>query len=228
MESKLPRYLESAAVSVAMIASSLAAYQLTPTIKVADSRPKVSLAELFPSAFGDWKLDAASPIVLPSADVQANLNKIYNQVLTRTYVNGSGYRIMLSVAYGGDQSDGLTVHRPEICYPAQGFEVSKISEESLMLEGHSIPVTRLVTKKATRTEPVTYWVVNGDVAVGKRFDARLVQLRYGLKGLIPDGMLIRISSIDIDPANAFSVQSGFASELAASLPESRRARIGVS
>jgi len=211
-----------------MVASSFAAYQVTPTVKVADSRPKVPLAELFPSTFGDWKMDSASPIVLPSADVQAKLDKIYNQILTRTYVNRSGYKIMLSVAYGGDQSDGLAVHRPEICYPAQGFEVLRISDENLLLGGQSIPVTRLITKKATRTEPVTYWIVNGDVPVGKRFDARLVQLRYGLKGLIPDGMLIRISSIDIEPANAFGVHNEFATELAASLPASRRIRIGVS
>ena len=27
------------------------------------------------------------PVVLPAPDVQANLNKVYNQVLARTYVN---------------------------------------------------------------------------------------------------------------------------------------------
>lgn len=52
-----------------------------------------------------------------------NLDKLYSQTLTRTYINNDGYRIMLSVAYGENQlsSDVTQVHRPEFCYVAQGF-----------------------------------------------------------------------------------------------------------
>jgi EpsI family protein len=37
------------------------------------------------------------------------------------YVNASGYRIMLSLAYGSDQRGALQAHKPEVRYPAQGF-----------------------------------------------------------------------------------------------------------
>ena len=54
---------------------------------------------------------------------EAIINKIYNQTLTRTYINPRGDRIMLSIAYGRDQSDALQMHKPELCYPAQGFRL---------------------------------------------------------------------------------------------------------
>ena len=33
-----------------------------------------------------------------------------------------GRQIMLSIAYGEDQRDGMKLHYPEVCYPAQGFQ----------------------------------------------------------------------------------------------------------
>ena len=50
------------------------------------------------------------PLVLPAPDVQSQINAIYNQVLTRTYVSDSGQRVMLLIAYGGDQYDGTSAH----------------------------------------------------------------------------------------------------------------------
>ena len=93
-----------------------------PTKKIADTW-ETDLEKMFPTQFGDWQVDRSMPVILPAPDVQAKLDAIYNQVLARTYVNvRTGERVMLSVAYGGDQSDGMSVHLPEVCYPAQGFE----------------------------------------------------------------------------------------------------------
>lgn len=42
---------------------------------------------------------------------QELLDKLYSQILTRTYVNAKGYRIMLSLAYGSDQRGALQAHK---------------------------------------------------------------------------------------------------------------------
>jgi hypothetical protein len=76
-----------------------------PTTHLADQRAKVDLETLFPRSFGDWVVDDRVPVQLVSPDTEALLNKIYHQTLSRVYVNPRGERIMLSVAYGGDQSD---------------------------------------------------------------------------------------------------------------------------
>jgi hypothetical protein len=41
----------------------------------------------------------------------------------------------------------------------------------------------------------------------------MVQLRFGLSGQIPDGMLVRVSSISSNPAQAFNGQEEFISAL---------------
>jgi EpsI family protein len=207
-------------------ASAALANALVPTFRIADTRPRTALAELVPVRFGDWVEDRSIPVVLPSPDVQANLSKVYNQVLARTYVNHDGYRVMLSLAYGGDQSDGMNVHRPEVCYPAQGFEVQRVWSERLAIADRIIPISRATTRLGPRNEPLTYWIINGDKVIDARsFDGRLTQLSYTLRGKIPDGMLVRVSSIDADAKHAFEVQDRFSRDMLRALDPAFKVRI---
>lgn len=218
--------LQAAIVLALAVATAALAHAWVPTVRIADTRPKTPLAELMPAKFGDWVEDRSMPVVLPAPDVQANLNKIYNQVLARTYINPQGYRIMLSVAYGGDQSDGMSVHRPEVCYPAQGFEVQRVWSDRLELDGRQIPISRATTRLGARNEPLTYWIVNGDRVIGSHgFDGRIVQLSYTLRGRIPDGMLVRVSSIDANAQRAFEMQDRFSREMVRALDPAFRVRI---
>jgi EpsI family protein len=196
-----------------------------PTVFLADGIGKPDLEVLFPKAFGTWKVDVDLPSVLPAPDVQAELDKIYNQVLSRTYVNPQGERIMLSVAYGGDQSDGTSAHRPEVCYPAQGFEITYNHKSVLDLGGAPLPVRQLMSRKTGRAEPVTYWIVVGEQAVTTGVDQKLAQMRYGLRGIVADGMLVRVSSIDRNQAHGHGVQSDFIAALAVTLPVKDRLRV---
>ena len=137
-----------AAIVVAlMVASFAVAAAWRPTAKLADQRPKVELDSIFPKKFAEWATDERMPVQLVSPDTAALLNKIYNQTLSRTYVNPAGQRIMLSVAYGGDQSDATRAHRPEVCYPAQGFQVVSSDLGRLQIARGSIPVR---DRKSTR------------------------------------------------------------------------------
>lgn len=218
--------IQAAVVLALALVTAVLADAWVPTLRIADTRPKTPLAELVPTKFGEWVEDRSMPVVLPSPDVQANLDKVYNQVLARTYVNPQGYRIMLSLAYGGDQSDGMSVHRPEVCYPAQGFEVQRVWSEQLALDGRAIPVSRATTRLGARNEPLTYWIINGDQVIGSRgFDGRIVQLQYTLRGKIPDGMLVRVSSIDADAKRAFDTQDRFSRAMVGALDPAFRIRI---
>lgn len=204
-----------ALMTVLMLASSGAAHYMTPTEHLADKVGKPDLEALFPKQFGVWRLDANVPVILPAPDVQARLDAIYNQVLSRTYVNDRGQRVMLSVAYGGDQSDGTRIHRPEVCYPAQGFQILSNKVDHIDLPGHEpLKVRHLESKLEQRFEPITYWVVVGDSAVVSSSEQKLAQLRYGLRGVIPDGMLVRVSSIDPDTRRALDLQQQYISDLA--------------
>ena len=218
--------LRTALITAAlMFAASAAAVALRPTHKLADAGPKVDLEAMIPKQFGDWRIDTSIVPVLPSPDVQAKLDKIYNQTLARTYVNSHGQRIMLSIAYGGDQSDAMQVHMPEGCYAGQGFAIKDKSRIVLETFFGPLPVSRLVAHQGQRNEPITYWFTVGDVAINSGFRQKLEQLKFGLNGSVPDGVLVRVSSIDRNNQNAYALQENFLQELLGSMTEKDRARI---
>lgn len=221
--------VKSAVVLGLMLSAAGGAHLARPTQHMAAIGPKVDLEALFPAQFGQWRVDTSIPVILPAADVQALLNRIYAATLARTYVNPQGERIMLSVAYGGDQSDGQEAHRPEVCYPAQGFQVSQLQTASIQLDNSKqLPVRRMAAHMGGRYEPVTYWIVVGDQIALSNTEQKLAQLRYGLRGLIPDGMLVRVSSISREKDEAFQQQARFVNELlAVSTAEQRRRIAGV-
>ncbi|EHR70141.1 EpsI family protein [Burkholderiales bacterium JOSHI_001] len=194
-----------------------------PTIKESDSRPDFKLDSIIPAKFGSWQIDRNIPVILPPPDQQELLNKIYNQTLGRTYVNDQGYRVMLSLAYGGDQSDGLTVHIPEVCYVGQGFRLEAQRDARMTLGGLNIPVRRLVTTMGPRVEPITYWVTTGDEATISTWRRRMVSIKYGLRRRIPDGLLVRVSSIDRSDTEAYRMHDRFLVDLVAAMSTADKA-----
>ena len=204
-------------VTLLMVAGAVAGTWGRPSVHLADQIGKPNLETLFPTAFGSWRVASGQPLILPSPDVQAELDAIYNQVLARTYVNAVGQAIMLTVAYGGDQSDGTSAHRPEVCYPVQGFAITSNQAGSLRIGQREMGVRRLMARRGSRNEPVTYWVAVGDEVVTTGVGQKLAQMRYGLRGVIADGMLVRVSSIDADMSRAHTLQAGFLEDLSRAL-----------
>lgn len=212
-------------IGLCMFAAAGIALALKPTVKVADAGPRIDLETLIPKKFGDWKIDETIAPLIANPEQQALINKIYNQTLARTYVNSSGEHIMLSIAYGGDQSDSMAVHKPEICYPAQGFQILKNAAGTFSSAQGNIPVKRLLATQGQRIEPITYWTTVGDTVAVSGLKWKLNQLKYGLTGKIPDGLLFRVSSIQADDAKAYQRQDAFARELLEAMSPSGRQRI---
>lgn len=209
---------------VLMLLSAALGAILRPTIHLTDERPPIDLAAVVPTAFGGWheEINLLTQVVNPQQ--KGGIDKIYSQTLSRTYVNTQGYRIMLSIAYGKNQSDALQLHKPEICYPAQGFTLLNKHISPLDLLGTPISATRLVTSLGQRFEPITYWTIVGDHIVTSGTDKKLTEMRYSLAKRIPDGMLVRVSSIDKGSENAYAKQSQFANAMVAAIAPMHRAR----
>ena len=214
-------------IAALMCAASVGAIVARPRSKAADLGPAISLETMIPKQFGDWREETEREVQVVNPQTQALIDKIYSQLLTRSYVNASGYRIMLSLAYGNDARvrDSLQAHKPEVCYPAQGFVIQKNESGLLATASGDIPVRRLFATMGAREEPVTYWFTVGDTAVQGKLQKRLVDLRYGLTGRIPDGMLFRISSIDRDQARAHHLQDQFINQLLQSVSPAEGTRL---
>lgn len=198
------------ALMALMLAAAIASPMLRATNRLADQLPPIKLDTMIPRQFGEWKelTDVAQQVVDP--EVQQKLDTIYGQILARVYVNAAGDRVMLSIAYGTNQgSDDFQVHRPEYCYSAQGFQV-KEGQMSLVPYGNgSIPLQRLEAHQGRRHEPISYWITIGNKATLPGLSRKLLQLSHGLSGNIPDGMLVRVSSIDRDAGKQYQVHDQF-------------------
>lgn len=214
-------------IGLCMLSAAGMALALKPTQKIADSGPKMDLETLIPKQFGDWKLDETIVPLIANPEQEALLNKIYSQTLSRTYVNSRDERVMLSIAYGGDQSDNMAVHKPEVCYPAQGFQILKNTTGTFSTGAGEIPVKRLIATQGQRIEPITYWTTVGDTVAVNGLKWKLNQLKYGLTGQIPDGLLFRISSIQTNDSAAYRMQDDFSRALLSALtPEGKKRIIG--
>lgn len=212
-------------VAVLMFATSVGAIVVRPDTKAADRGPAFSLETVVPKHFADWREEEQRVAQVVNPQTKELLDKLYSQILTRTYVDADGYRIMLSVAYGSDQRGELQAHKPEVCYPAQGFKLHDLRASELQTDFGNIAANRLFASLRTRNEPVTYWFTVGDSAVKNKIEKRLVELRYSLTGQIPDGLLFRVSSIDPDRERAYRKQDRFINDLLASVPPADRLRL---
>jgi EpsI family protein len=149
--------------------------------------------------------------------------KPYEATLMRTYVNGAGQRVMLALAYARRQSQDIRIHRPEVCYEAQGFQILAMQPADFRLGRGADAITgvRILARNRDRFEAVSYWIRVGGQFPRGAFETRWNTFRQGLSGHIPDGLLVRVSSID-SSANgseaAYQVQERFLADLVNALP----------
>lgn len=213
-------------MAFSMVATAVFSHVFLPKpLAEAQVRANTPLEQLFPERFGIWRLDPSSSALIRPAFEQAKRFQMYDQVLERTYLDAHGRRVMLSVAYGRQQSVGLQMHRPEVCYKAGGFHIDQVQAGDLTLLGRKVPVTRLFASMAGRPEPITYWRLLGNELMADEQQFKLRQLSLGTSGAIPDGLLVRISSIDDEPASAYKLHAEFAQAMAQAMNPAQRQRV---
>ena len=210
-----------------MLASSAMALLLQPGRDQVEHE-SIGLESFVPKNFSGWRIDETIIPVLPPPELTEKVNRIYDETLARTYVGENGERVMLAIAYGGDQTGRLRVHRPESCYTGQGFLVKKVGEEKIEVANTKLAVKRLSAQAGPRQEPITYWIRIGDETVTGLLGQRLVQLKSGLTGEVLDGLIFRVSSLGDDTGKAYALHDRFIANLLETLTVEQRAKlIGV-
>jgi len=150
------------------------------------------------------------------------LEELYSETLSRVYVNAKGSAVMLSLAYGANQSRDLQIHRPEVCYSAQGFQLLNSAKTNLLTVAGIVPAMQLVAKQSQRIEPITYWVRIGEKVVRGNLEQGFARVGYGLRGVVADGILFRVSSISTDTKDAYVTQKQFIDDLLRAVPASTK------
>lgn len=217
--SKMIQYI----ILIAMVLASILAMRMHPTHRISEDRHEVDFEKIVPESFGDWKIKPNSTGYIINPQTEESLKNIYSRTLSRTYINSTtGEIIMLSLAYGEEQSDVKRLHYPEACYPSQGFKIQLSSVNQVDTKFGAIKVKQLLATMATRSEPITYWSTVGNTVVLNEHQGKIEQLKYGLKGDIPDGVLFRVSSIDDNLESAYTSHKHFINSLFSSLSNESR------
>lgn len=176
---------------------------------------------LFPKAFGDWRTLPVSELIMPPEGDMTD--KLYEHILTRTYVNSKGEGIMFLVAYNSLQVNNVQVHRPEICYSVSGFKIAQTRPYDLALgDGHSVPGRVVRAERTARTENILYWTRIGDEFPQTWLQQRVSMTKANLNGFYADGMLVRASIIDSDTEDSVTKIAQFLREMAAASPPQTR------
>jgi EpsI family protein len=209
----------------ALAAGSVAAFARKPSQSV-DILGTRKLEALVPKRIGSWTFLTSSGLVVPTEDALSDT--LYSQLLTRVYTNGDESPVMLLVAQSAGQTGVLQVHRPEYCYPATGFELSPIVPVPLPAGNRSIQVNNLTASQPGRVEQIVYWTRVGNNMPLSWADQRLVVAMDNLKGLIPDAVLTRISTIDSNRDAAFERLADFAERLLLQMGSSRDVLVATS
>ena len=203
-----------------MLVSLLLTEFLAPKNLLVPTQP--DLEKITPSSFGDWREVKSNLIqvgLTTNTDEKTkDMDNPYDQVLMRSYENSKGQRVMLALAWGQKQQQEVKIHRPELCYAAQGFVVNSIKRHNFNLSSlGNKPVVgkQMLAKHGQQIEAVNYWIRIGDYYSESAFFTRLNILKAGLAGKVHDGILVRVSSYadPINPVPAFDLNDSFIKEL---------------
>lgn len=176
---------------------------------------------MFPKAFGDWQTLPASELIMPPEGGLAA--KLYQHILTRTYVNSARDTVMLLIAYNSEQVNNVQVHRPEICYAASGFAIEDSRPYDLAIGGNQVVPARIVrAERPTRTENIIYWTRIGDDFPQSWTLQRISMTKANLKGFYADGLLVRASIVANDENRSIATVSDFLRAFAAHSPATAR------
>lgn len=186
---------------------------LKPTQYMASTRKDFNLEKIIPRQFGEWTQYQDEFLRVVNPEQLQLVNKLYSQTISRAYTNKQGEIIMLTIAYGEDQSDNTQLHYPEVCYPAQGFQITSKQKSTFESVLGPLQIKELVAATSSRIEPIIYWTTVGDKNATNGFESKLIKINYGLHGAIPDGLLFRISSVNANTEQAFALEKAFANQL---------------
>lgn len=209
------------------LAAAGAAYGLHPH-KSQNLLGGLKMADLLPKTFGAWESQTADGLVRPETEGRLAA-QLYSEIVSRIYAHReSGAEVMMLIAYGDTQSDLLQLHRPESCYPAVGFRLTKSVPIEVVRVGRAVvPGREVVAEKGERLESILYWTRLGEFLPASGGEQQTARLKTALKGFVPDGALFRFSVIGEGEAAVAVLRDFIGGLLSAVKPEARPALIGT-
>jgi EpsI family protein len=168
------------------------AYAMAPN-SVAEAISDTDFRKMLPTRAGLWTAERSAELILPAEDALSA--KLYENLETLIYHGSDVPGIMFLIAYSSVQKNDVHAHRPEVCYPAAGFPIIHNQPLRIKLPTRDVDARYLIAARGDDFEHIVYWV-----RVGNSFPISWQQQRVdmavaNISGVIPDGVLVRASTI---------------------------------
>lgn len=184
----------SAALLGTTAAFAIAAFLWNPLTAPAPPRIDRDPFLVFPRALGEWR-------GVPNPDLAPEISEVLNadDYLTMSFeAPGTGAPVDFFIAWYRDQARA-SIHSPEVCIPAGGWEMSKIEAREVVVEtggqsgGQSlaIPVNRAIIQKGLARQLVYYWFDQGGRRLTSDHMAKIYLTFDALWTGRTDGALVR-------------------------------------
>jgi len=179
-----------------------------------------------PRVINGWvEVQQSTPQVSVVSDEKSLINQLYDDTLMRTYADKDGNQVMVALAYAKEQRQDVKIHQPDICYPAQGYQMQKTDIVSFDQIKTTAPVIgkRQLYYGQNHFEAVSYWIRVGDRTMTSGLQMRLKIIADGLfKRRLDDGILVRVSSVLVDDSKtkeAYELHEKFLAEFSSVVEE---------
>ncbi len=175
------------------------------------------LAAIIPDQFAQWQAEPESRFILPAElPVEEGVTTLY-----RAYRNESGDRVMMVIVYGAERGDTMRLHLPEVCYVAQGYDISNRATTRFALGSVPIDTVSIIADNGLREESVIYWMRVSNHYARSQIGQQLFFLRTD-KRQRQDSALVRISVASRDQLYASRVNHNFIRDFVTALPPQAR------
>jgi EpsI family protein len=210
-------------MATACLTAAAASLALKPTRLVSLLAQGQKLDAILPRSFGDWSSRDVSDMFAPESEDSIEA-KLYAETAGRLYFQAStGTEILMLMAHGDVQSNELQLHRPEVCYPAFGFEILSSEAMAVYLAPRVVlPARRLIAQSPREELATIYWTRLGEYLPTSGTEQRWDRIRTAVDGYVPDGLLARFSIQGTEPERQIPVIQGFISTLVSQVATSSR------
>lgn len=182
-----------------------------------------AFAVSIPTKVGGWTAEKSSEVVLAAPDESSD--KLYQNLETRIYSGAELPAIMFLCAYSNVQKNDVQVHRPEVCYPASGYPITKNVAEKITVGKQNINARFLIADRGGLQEMILYWTRVGESFPVDWQSQRIEMAKANLSGTIPDGTLFRVSMISDNETDAKKSLLGFSEMLSQASNSDLRQRL---
>jgi EpsI family protein len=215
-----PKRSHDVILSLALLAGMMAMavyFAVSQGNKETSNQDLPDLATVIPEQFANWQAEPETSFILPAElPEEEGVTTLY-----RAYRNEAGDRVMMVIVYGAQRGDTMRLHLPEVCYVAQGYDISNRSTTRFTFGPTPIDTVSIIADNGLREESVTYWMRVSDYYARSQIGQQLFFLRAD-KQQRRDSALVRISVASRDQLYANRVTNRFIHDFVTFLPPPAR------